>query len=373
MAQESILDYNKLEVRKKEKADDDIVGLLENTVLGSEGGMRYSMQNIRERIINYGDGLSFLALYKRDSLTGAIGLCRRRTINCGVEHDSTYLRYLAVRSAFQATAAPGRHRERLLHAGESFKHKIFSIFNQPFNDVVGAEPNPAPHIRYAYVESRNERSKNLIYQAGFEYIRSFLTIAFSRFNPSVKTDVSRLSPEEEPEMSGILADYYKKYCFYSDEFSFFDHGYYVLRKKNTIVAGVCAIPTMYQVVNIPGVWGWILMKIMPNLPYFRRLFRPGEFKYLVLTSIYCREGNEHLLPDLFESVCASKGYNTALTWLDDHSELYESLRTNRRMGTLNRILNAKPGLVYASFSNVDQEEREKFYECPAYISGFDFS
>ena len=87
----------------------------------------------------------------------------------------------------------------------------------------------------------------------------------------------------------------------------------------------------------------------------------------------CRKGSEALLPDLFESVCAVEGYHTALTWLDDHSELYQTLRANRRMGALNRMLNAKPGLVYAFFPGLTTEETEKFYDSPAYISGFDFS
>ena len=39
------------------------------------------------------------------------------------------------------------------------------------------------HIMYAFLESKNERSKNLVHQAGYEYIRSFLTVAFSRFSP----------------------------------------------------------------------------------------------------------------------------------------------------------------------------------------------
>jgi hypothetical protein len=43
------------------------------------------------------------------------------------------------------------------------------------------------------------------------------------------------------------------------------------------------------------------------------------------------------------------------------------------MGALNRMLNAKPGLVYALFSGLTPEETEKFYDSPAYISGFDFS
>lgn len=44
-----------------------------------------------------------------------------------------------------------------------------------------------------------------------------------------------------------------------------------------------------------------------------------------------------------------------------------------RMGAINRILNAKPGLVYARFVNMTDQEKECFYDAPAYISGFDFS
>ena len=43
------------------------------------------------------------------------------------------------------------------------------------------------------------------------------------------------------------------------------------------------------------------------------------------------------------------------------------------MGALNRMLNAKPGLVYSRFINLTEEEKEVFYNAPAYISGFDFS
>ncbi len=116
-----------------------------------------------------------------------------------------------------------------------------------------------------------------------------------------------------------------------------------------------------------------MMKVLPSAPLFRRLFQPEAFRYVILNAIYCRKGSEDLLPDLFEAVIAEEGYNTALTWLDDHSRLFETLRTNRRMGALNRMLNAKPGLVYALFSGLTPGETEKFYDSPAYISGFDFS
>ena len=381
MDQEKLIDYNKLEVRKLASANDDVIALLKATVLGSEGGMRYSMQNTPERIATYGDGLSFLALYKRNSLKGVIGLCRRVISNRGTQSEATYLRYLAVQSAFQTERAPGRNGERLSGAAgiqsgaaarlsgaaESFKGKILSLIRKP------EENQGRPHVMYAYVESRNERSRNMINQSGYEYIRSFLTVAFSRFNPKANPDVSRLKPEEEPAMAALLDEQYRDYCFYTNEFSFLDHKYYVLRRNGEIVAGVGAIPARYRVVNVPGLWGWLMMKALPRTPLFRRLFQPEAFRYVILNAIYCRKGSEDLLPDLFEAVCAEEGYHTALTWLDDHSRLFETLRTNRRMGALNRMLNAKPGLVYALFSGLTPEETEKFYDSPAYISGFDFS
>ncbi|HCM58874.1 MAG TPA: hypothetical protein DIS74_00540, partial [Bacteroidales bacterium] len=85
MDQEKLIDYKKLEIRKLSRANDDVIALLKDTVLGSEGGMRYSMQNTPERIATYGDGLSFLALYKRNSLKGVIGLCRRVIRNRGTQ------------------------------------------------------------------------------------------------------------------------------------------------------------------------------------------------------------------------------------------------------------------------------------------------
>jgi len=72
-------------------------------------------------------------------------------------------------------------------------------------------------------------------------------------------------------------------------------------------------------------------------------------------------------------ILADEGFHTGLTWLDDRSLLYDKIRTGVKMGALNRMLNAKPGLVYTRFLNFSEEEKEPFYNAPAYISGFDFS
>jgi hypothetical protein len=220
----------------------------------------------------------------------------------------------------------------------------------------------------------NERSKNLVNQVGYEYIRSFLTVAFSRFSPKPDNRVTKITSEEEKDkMKSLLLEFYHDYSLFIPDNAFYGDKYYILKEGGEIIAGVSAIPSVYKIYDMPGIWGWIYMKVLPKAPYFKRLFHPEEFRHLVFDAIYCRKGKEDKLASLFESVCATEGYFTGLTWLDDRSELFDKLRSGVRMGALNRMLNAKPGLVYMRFLNFTEKEKESFFDAPAYISGFDFS
>jgi hypothetical protein len=344
-------------------------------VQGSEGGLRFSLQNIGPRISAYKDQIRFVSLYKKNQVTGTVGSCFRVSGQGKLRYPTSYLRYLAFQSTYQSDIGWRKRRKEMIkpEKDDSFKQKTLEIFGKPhlldLNDVFEGDK----HIMYAFLESKNERSKNIVHQAGYEYIRSFLTVAFSRFNPHFDKRVSMLRDDEKAEMESLLSEYYIDYSFFSNDYSFFGDKYYVLKEANKIIAGVSAIPSAYKVYDIPGIWGWVMMKVLPKTPYFRRLFRPGEFRYLVFDAIYCKKGEEEKLARLFESACAAEGFNTGLTWLDDHSQLYDKIRTIVKMGALNRMLNAKPGLVYSRFINLTEKEKEYFYNAPAYISGFDFS
>ena len=375
MFEKKVFDYKGLEVRVSDYANEGILDILNHSVQGSEGGLRFSLQNIAPRIAAYKDQIRFVSLYKKNHITGTVGSCYRISGQGNLRYPSSYLRYLAFQSTYQTDTGRIKRNKALIKPenDDSFKQKTLEIFSKPhlldLNDVSEGDR----HIMYAFVESKNERSKNLVNQAGYEYIRSFLTVAFSRFSPKTDKRVVKLKDEEKVKMESLLRGYYLEYSFFSTDYSFFGDKYYVLKEGEEIIAGVSAIPSVYKVYDVPGVWGWVMMKVLPKTPYFRRLFRPGEFRYLVFDAIYCKKGREDLLGKLFESACAAEGFHTALTWLDDHSQLYEKLRTVVRMGALNRMLNAKPGLVYSRFINLSEKEKEYFYNAPAYISGFDFS
>ena len=375
MFEKAILDFQGLELKVSDHANEGILDILGHAVQGSEGGMRFSLQKVDQRIAAYQDQIRFISLYRKNKITGTVGACYRVSGQGALRYPSTYIKYLAFQSVFQSEIPQQRKKITEIKPEHdiSFKQKTLEIFSKPHLLGLPDVFEKDKHIMYAFIESMNERAKNLVNQAGYEYIRSFLTVAFSRFNPGKDNRVSFLSDAEKPKMRDLLLNFYRDYALFTPQYIFYGDKYYVLKEGDEIIAGVCAIPTTYKVYDIPGIWGWVMMKILPFSPYFRRLFRPGEFHYLVFDAIYCKEGMEPLLGNLFESVCAAEGFNTGLTWLDDRSELYDKLRTEVKMGALNRMLNAKPGLVYMKFLNLTEEEKELFYDAPTYISGFDFS
>jgi len=367
--------YKGLEVRVSDHANEGIIDILSHAIQGSEGGLRFSLQNIAPRIAAYKDRIRFVSLYKKNQIMGTVGSCYRVSGQGNLRYPTSYLRYLAFQTTYQSDLSWRERRKarKKPEKDDSFKQKTLEIFSKPhlldLSDVFEGDK----HVMFAFVESMNERSKNIVHQAGYEYVRSFLTVAFSRFSPKPDQRVTKLRTEEKEKIESLLMEYYRDYSFFSTDYSFYGDNYYVLKEGDEIIAGVNAIPSVYKVYDVPGIWGWVMMRVLPKTPYFRRLFKPGEFRYLVFDAIYCKEGKEALLANLFDSICASEGYNTGLTWLDDRSSLFDKIRSGVKMGALNRMLNAKPGLVYTRFLNLSEYEKEAFYNAPAYISGFDFS
>lgn len=375
MTEKTLLDKNGLKVKVTDEANESILDILNHAVQGSEGGLRFALQNVSSRIKAYKDQIRFISLYKKNKIAGTIGACFRLSGQGVLRYPTTYIRYLAFQSVYQSGISWRKRNKTFIKpesGDDNFKRKTLELFSRPDLLDLPEVFEQDKHVMFAFVESMNERSKNLVSQAGYENIRSFLTVAFSRFSPKPDSRVSKLDKKDQERMKSLLLDYYKSHSFYTPDYSF-SGTYYILKEGDEIIAGVNAIPSVYKVYDMPGVWGWVIMNVLPGMPYFKRLFHPGEFRYLVFDSIYCKQGKESILANLFETACASEGFHTGLTWLDDRSLLFDKLRTEARMGALNRMLNAKPGLVYVRFINFTEEEREPFYNAPAYVSGFDFS
>ena len=79
-----------------------MIEILNHAVQGSEGGMRFQLQNIPSRIAAYKDQIRFVSLYKKNKMTGTVGSCFRITGQGNLSYPSSYLRYLAFDSIYQS-------------------------------------------------------------------------------------------------------------------------------------------------------------------------------------------------------------------------------------------------------------------------------
>ena len=73
MFEKSILTFHGLEVKVSDHANDGIMDILNHSVQGSEGGLRFSLQNISAKIAAYKDQIRFISLYKNNKITGTVG------------------------------------------------------------------------------------------------------------------------------------------------------------------------------------------------------------------------------------------------------------------------------------------------------------
>ena len=95
MIDKTIVNFQGLEVRVTDHATGGILEILNHAVQGSEGGLRFSLQNIASRIAAYKDQIRFVSLYKKNKITGTVGACYRISGQGSLRFPSTYIRYLA--------------------------------------------------------------------------------------------------------------------------------------------------------------------------------------------------------------------------------------------------------------------------------------
>lgn len=367
----SIIRYRNLDVRVTGSPDRDILKLLDNTVLGSAGGLRHQLTNTGKRIKAYGKNIRFVSLYLKDRLAGTVGLCYRTSLSASKEHHSSYIRYLSFMPMFRT--ALKRKEPAAKTSKQSWKQEVFAFFRKPHLLGFPGYKEGDKHIVYAYVESHNERSRNLIEQVGLENIRSFITVPFSRFYPRESLRVSKLPVTDRDRMKNILEGFYASHSFFTSEFSFYDDKYYIIKEGDEIVAGLSAIPNAFRIVDMPGLKGWLFMNVLHRLPFLRLLFNPREVRFLAIESIYCKEGKEKELEEIIETACAREGYNLAITWLDDKSALYHRIKEKTSSGIVEKMLDPTPAQLYAGFVNYTDEEKKEFRNRPAFIPGFDFT
>ena len=133
MTEKTIFDFHGLEIRVSDRADEGILKILNRAVQGSEGGMRFTFQNISERIAAYRDRIRFISLYKKNKIMATAGACYRISGQGDLRYPSTFVKYLAFHSLLQSDTRKRRRkqvREIRPEPYDSFKTRTLEIFGK---------------------------------------------------------------------------------------------------------------------------------------------------------------------------------------------------------------------------------------------------
>jgi hypothetical protein len=351
----------------------DVKQLIYNTILGSPEGIRYRLLDTKKKLQEI-DPLQFFPIRKDDNLLYVMALAERVTQYKEKVFNTYYIRYVTFNEKYatsekkqDANSSSGRK------LGNSFMKRAMQKHAENFPFSIPSEgADPEKKLYYAYVEESNFRSLDFT-TFFFERIRTFSVLTFSRVFPKKDKRVSLVGANETGSVKQIISSTYKNYSFFFIEDEDIQNDYYVLREKGEIIAGVKVEKARWKIEQLPGFLGKILIRMLPYFPIFSRLIKPGVFEFLTFDTIFCSPGKEHVLPGLFQSVCAIKKVYSAMIYVDAQTELYRKLLKLKKMGILSKLFTDTKGAVLARFVNFSPEEKKYFYTSPVYLSGYDLS
>lgn len=331
-----------LQVKVSKHGSPRIAHLLQNTIFGTEGKLRYKQNEIAQRIKSQAD-VQFIEILKGNRVLGTVGMANRGVWHADDKMRTLYVRYLSVASPFKTKKRTGASKStdkpKKKNGGlrERIADEITSHFEEPF-----LEDNKQGTF-YAYVESANENSRNLCLSMGFVPARKVETLLFSRFNPSQKRTIQNIAEFEYDEVREKLKEFYHDHSFYFEDHLFSKGFYFVKKEMGHPVAGIRAIPVNWELVDYPGFEGWLMKDVLPFLPLTNRLFQPDKLKFLAFDYAWHDPDHEYLIPEMMSHCCSLFGINVGMIFGDSQSKLIKNLKSGNNLGFIHSVV----GSVYA--------------------------
>ena len=343
---------------------EEILELLKNTVFGAEGKLRYRQKEI-EKGLRLLEKLEFIHVKKNDRVLATTGVIHRETNN----GRSLYLRYLSAYNPFK-TRSDKNFNKKPSKKGV-IREQIEEIFTDHFEKSF-IDENKKGYF-YAYVESDNTYSRNLSLSFGFQPVRKINTLVFSRLSPKKATGIKELSPDQTDQFKTSIRDYYKGHIFVFTEglekrgklYSFFE--------GNELVAGIRTYPVLWEIVEMPGITGFLMQKVLPYLPYTNRLFNPKSMNFLAFDSAWHKDGYEHAIPSMMEHLCATYQINMGMFWGDQESGLVKRLADSGKMGVLYALNKNITADIIIRPINMDEADQQKLFKKPIFVSAEDMT
>ena len=357
-----------ISVQIEKGADAKVWSLLHETVWGTPRGIRYQKITSTESEEYFKDSW-FLKLWKGDQLLGVAGMVHRRYLIEGFPLNTFYLRSFSFHPKYQVQLNPNTKNKKN-KANNLLLKKIISRFFAEESYFQEQFPGEAI-LFYGYVIGNNERSARMSEDFGFQPFRNFRTLLFSRRNPKKPNNLKLLpypTLENKPELLSHIQKQYQNHPFFRLDTDQNLQDLWVLYEGNQPVAGLKARKVGWQIRELPGLSGKIMMNILPKVPVLSRLFNPDAFYFLAIDSLFYVSDYEKMLTPLLESVCEKFQVNIAMMWLDEESEICHTINQNVTLGLLN-ALSRNTDLIHVigKFINTPENVQQKVIQNPVYV------
>ena len=297
-----------------------IIDLLEATTLGTNGA-KYKHLDTAERI-KEADAPLFLSMERNDKVLGNITFCQRGR--------SWYIRYFAFQSFLQ-----GSENRSISQKGNSgLKRELGQFFDEALNKIDSVDS------MYAYIDPKNDRSKWMSENFGFEKIGQLATQSFSRVHPKKSAGLSKI--EDWNELASIVRSFYGSNKYYFEAHCAKPPFYVLKNETNEVVAFARTVNVHWQIVRMPGKLGGVLTKAIPYIPFLRRLIRPKNHEFLVPEIVWAKNNDSKLVAELFEGMLVDQKLNLILWWTDTRNPLYKNVKSNIKWGLLHKLIGVAP-------------------------------
>ena len=324
------------------------VTFLERTVWGS-AGVQYTMRDM-VGVLKRIKEPHFLRITENDDLVAVSTLIKKITRLAGKDYSAFYSYALAVDPHKRG------HGYGALMAEQALRYGLSKMGEKG--------------IFYGYVEADNTRSLRTVQKVGRISLGQYRILVINRFCPKDDVRLKMTEKTERGKVVQLLSKQYVDHALTDFEQSVNTEDYFTLSQGGEILAGIQIERRHLNLKYLPGLRGLILLKVLPIIPYLRRLLPERNYHFLTFGNIYAKEGREAEIFRLMEALLARHQLHFGMFYMDKRSPVYQRIAVAGEFGIFNSLLDV-PVHVMVYFKGFSKSEIADIRRQPLFISIMD--
>jgi len=205
---------------------------------------------------------------------------------------------------------------------------------------------------YIYVDEKNIRIRRVAQKAEFSQLATFLLVSHISLMPKQSKQVAKIDPGDTSKFLSLLNNQYANHAFVDIRESFDASSYYVLKVNGEIKAGMQVKVISYTFEKFPGLYGFLLMNIIPKLPVLKKVFNPKNHTFLKVGNIYAAE--HKYLSKLLEGVLSLYDFRTSIACLNPYSTIDSTFINIMKKGLLSSVTSKHYMLLNSKNIDIDE-------------------